>query len=121
MLDKINKIILNITNLEGWKGFILVSGFSLLLKYVDTNYISRIITSPTSFLEGNTKYELESKLNLFGSLYKLIPNLTDIKQVFDWFNTIGATADLITSIFTPISDKIKFADNLMQQRNTRTQ
>jgi hypothetical protein len=61
----------------------------------------------------------EGKMNLFKQLTTLIPTASDIKQIFDWFNTIGATAELIINVFKPISDEIKFGDKLTQQIQNR--
>jgi hypothetical protein len=110
-LNKVKNIVTKLVNYDGWKGFILVSGISLLLSYVVNTYIDPILTKATKFAasiaSGEFMKMLENKMNLFKQLTALIPNAKDIKQIFDWFNTIGATAELITSVFTPISDKIK--------------
>jgi hypothetical protein len=120
-LDKVRNIIIKLVSYEGWKGFILVSGISLLLSYAVKTYIDPILVNTSKFFNEEFIKMLESKMNLFKQLATLIPSVNDIKQVFDWFNTIGATAELITSVFTPISDKIKFGDELTQKINTRTQ
>jgi hypothetical protein len=110
-LNKVRNIVIKLVNYDGWKGFILVSGISLLLTYVVNTYVDPVLVKATklasSIASGEFMEMLENKMNLFKQLTALIPNVKDIKQIFDWFNTIGATAELITSIFTPISDKIK--------------
>jgi hypothetical protein len=118
-LDKVTNIINKLVNYDGWKGFILVSGISLLLSYAVKTYVDPILVNAQKFFNEEFMKAFESKMNLFKQLNSLIPNAKDIKQIFDWFNTIGATAELITSIFTPISDKIKFADKLTQQIQNR--
>jgi hypothetical protein len=118
-LDKVRNIINKLVNYDGWKGFILVSGISLLLSYAVTTYIDPILVNTQKFFNKELMTAFESKMNLFKQLNAMIPAAKDIKQIFDWFNTIGATADLITSIFTPISDKIKIGDKLTQQIQNR--
>ena len=111
-LNKVTNIVNKLVGYDGWKGFILVSGISLLLSYAVKNYIDPILTNTSKFFNKQFIEMFESKMNLFKELFSLIPNANDIKQIFDWFNTIGATTELITSIFKPISDKIKFAEEL---------
>lgn len=113
-LDKVTNIVNKLVSYDGWKGFILVSGISLLLSYVVKTYIDPILINTSKFFNEEFMKMFESKMNLFKQLYSLLPSAKDIKQIFDWFNTIGATAELITGVFTPISDKIKFGEKLTQ-------
>jgi hypothetical protein len=98
-----------------------VSGISLLLSYAVKTYVDPILVNTSKIFDEKFMKMFEGKMNLFKELTALIPSVNDIKQIFDWFNTIGATAELITSVFTPISNKLKFGDELTQKINTRTQ
>ena len=113
-LEKVTNIVNRLVSYDGWKGFILVSGISLLLSYAVKTYVDPILVNTAKFFNEEFMKMFESKMNLFKQLYALVPSAKDIKQIFDWFNSIGATAELITGVFTPISDKIKFGEKLLQ-------
>jgi hypothetical protein len=115
MLSKLKGYVDKLVGSSGWKGFILKSSFLLLLRFVKKTYIDPIINNAKELAAGTFLTNIADKLNVFKDINNIIPSLSDIVPIVNWFKKIGASTELLDGVFTPVANKIEIADNLFKK------
>jgi len=90
LFTHIKNVITNLTSDNGWKGFLAMFGFSILLSYIQKNFIDYITKKPEigeyieSFFENVT-----SILNSFQEFKQLSISGFEIEPIIKWVTNLG--------------------------------
>lgn len=124
-------------NGSGWKDFIMMLGFTVLLTYVEKTFLTTILMKGSGFIaknyiskDENIIMSIANLLNDFKGLKDLVITTLDITPILNWFSKISigsisggafATIDviiLISAVLTPIIKAVDWSVKLRKPAKT---
>ena len=94
LFQHIQNVVTNLSTDGGWKGFLGMLGFSILLTYIQKNFVSFIMKLGGKAGEYLTSFfdSVTSVLNSFDDFKNLVIKSFDITPIITWISKIGTTA-----------------------------
>ena len=95
LINKVISTLTNLTNGNGWKGFLSMVGFCGLIKFLLKGILYKIIKGVVEFVNSNTNI-MEGLVSMFNSFGDFVADIngTSIQPILSWLGEIGSNVSI---------------------------
>lgn len=125
LIEHIENVVKNISNQVGWKGFLMILGFTSLLFYLQNYIIEKIMSGAVNLIKNFDFIDgIANVFNTFKEFKGIAMSTIDIQPILSWFASIGGdiaiggvkfSADVIiilSQILMPVIRSVNFSKRM---------